>query len=228
MIRAPKIPKVRAHLYARLCLAGAQHAGTACDLLQGNGGGKLGNGRVEEALVEWADEVRRVGRARACRFLGVDRDAESGTGEAIAWIRAALHQLGLRSEFEDAEGENKSRMGFSRVKAAIKEKQIDGKGEGELADEARVLRALEKKWTKENDTIMTQKVPEWMPLLAQLPSGREIYSVQSWEPPVLAPGVLANLRAPMEEGAGDQGSDSEDERERSVPGAFGGGVNGYY
>ena len=29
MIRAPSIPKVRAHLFARLCLAGAAHAGTA-------------------------------------------------------------------------------------------------------------------------------------------------------------------------------------------------------
>lgn len=182
---------------------------------------------MDDALVEYADEISRVGKARACRFLAIDKDASNGTGEAIAWLRAALHQLGLRSGFEDENVERKSRLRFSRVKSAIKEKDI-GKGEGELADEARVLRALEKKWMKENDTIMTQSVPEWMPLLAQLPSGREIYTVERWVPPTLAPGVLAGLRAPPEGDEGDQGSDSDDERQTPVPGAFGGGGSGYY
>lgn len=228
MIRAPSIPKVRAHLYARLCLAGSQHASTAHDLLKGDGGSK-GGGKVDEDLVAYADEIARVGRARACRFLAIDKDASNGTGEAIAWVRAALHQLGLRSSFEDENAEKKSRLGFSRMKSAIKEKQLDsGKGEGELADEARVLRALEKKWMKENDTIMTQSVPEWMPLLAQLPSGREIYTVAAWEPPKLAPSVLASLRAPPEEEEQDQGSDSEHEKQTPVPGAFSGGGSGYY
>lgn len=229
MIRAPPISKVRAHLYARLCLAGSQHASTAHDLLKGDGGGK-GGGKVDEDLVQYAGEIARVGRARACRFLAIDKDASNGTGEAIAWVRAALHQLGLRSSFEDENAEKKSRLGFSRMKSAIKEKQIDSKSEGELADEARVLRALEKKWMKENDTIMTQAIPEWMPLLAQLPTGREIHTVKEWEAPKLAPGVLASLRVPPEDGEEDAGSDSEDEKQTPVPGAFGGGGSGsgYY
>ena len=228
MIRAPPIPKVRAHLYARLCLAGSQHASIAHDLLKGDGGGK-GGGKVDEHLVQYAAEIARVGRARACRFLAIDKDASNGTGEAIAWVRAALHELGLSSSFGDESMEKKSRLGFSRMKSAIKEKQIDAKSEGELADEARVLRALEKKWMKENDTIMTQPIPEWMPLLAQLPSGREMYDVKSWEAPKLAPGVLASLRAPPENGEEDAGSDSEDEKQTPVPGAFdGGGGSRYY
>lgn len=229
MIRAQPIPKVRAHLYARLCLAGSQHASTAHDLLKGDSGGK-GGGKVDEDLVQYADEIARVGRARACRFLAIDKDASNGTGEAIAWVRAALHQLGLRSSFEDENAEKKPRLGFSRMKSAIKEKQINSKSEGELADEARVLRALEKKWMKENDTIMTQAIPEWMPLLAQLPTGREIHTVKEWEAPKLAPVVLASLRGPPEDGEEDAGSDSEDEKQRPVPGAFGGGGSGsgYY
>lgn len=227
MIRAPPIPRVKAHLYARLCLAGSQHAATAHDLLKGDGGGK-GGGKVDDDLVTYADEIARVGRARACRFLAIDKDASNGTGEAIAWVRAALHNLGLRSSFEDENAEKKSRLGFSRMKSAMKEKQVDAKTEGELADEARVLRALEKKWMKENDTIMTQSVPEWMPLLAQLPSGREFHTVKAWEPPTLAPGVLANLRAPPEGRDEDQASDSDDEKQTPVPGAFVAGGSGYF
>ncbi len=226
MIRAPSMPKVRAHLYTRLCLTGASHAATARDLLAGDAGGKVG-GKIDEALVKYCDGVRRVGRARACRFIAIDTDASGKTGEAIAWIRVALGELGLKSSVEDDNVPQKSRLGFSRMKDSFKEVKIDKKTEGDLADEARVLRAFEKKWMKENDTINMQTIPPSAPLLAQLPTGREIYTVKPYEPPTLGPGVLASLRAQPEDGEQDEESDSEDDKERSVPGSYG-GSGSYY
>ena len=233
MIRAPTISKVRAHLNARLCLAGAAHAGMARDLLKGDGGGR-GGGKVDEKLITYCSELYRVGRARACRFIAIDKDAAGQTGEAIAWLRAALKELGLRSAFEDSKAESKSRFGVSRLKSSLKSQALSKADDSDIADETRVLRALDAKWTTENDTINTQTVPDHVPLLAQLPSGREIYAVKEYEPPVIEQSLLSQLRGPAdgEEVDDERESDSEDEVEKVVvgafPGAAGGSNNAYY
>lgn len=236
MIRAPVISKVRLGLNARLCLAGAAHAGLAGSLLRGDGGGGAagaGGGKVRSDLVEYCQDVYRVARARAMRFIALDKDTAGSTGEAIAWIRAALGELGLRSAFED-ENAPKQRMGLSRLKRSFREKTAGGDkaDDSDFADETRVLRALECKWMKENDTINTQVIPPHAPLLAQLPSGREFHKVPKYEPPALQPGVLAGLRGPAD---GDEDierdSDSDEESERQVVGAFpngDSGSNAYY
>ncbi|ELR02420.1 hypothetical protein GMDG_05478 [Pseudogymnoascus destructans 20631-21] len=176
MIRAPSIPKVRAHLFARLCLAGAAHAETALSLLAGNEAtegkllGKVGAGKVDEGLVRYVDDLRRVGRARACRFLGIDRDSDGKTGEAIAWLRAGMGELGLSSSSDDGDGNGKKRsgLGLSRLKSSFSEKR-EGKrveksgdwgADAGKAEEARVLAALETKWVRENDTVNSQLIPD--------------------------------------------------------------------
>lgn len=233
MIRAPVISKVRLGLNARLCLAGAAHAGLASSLLRGDGGGGpagAGGGKVRSDLVEYCEDVYKVARARAMRFIALDKDAAGQTGEAIAWVRAALGELGLRSTFED-ENAPKQRMGLSRLKSSFREKAAssDKADASDFADETRVLRALERKWMKENDTINTQIIPPHAPLLAQLPSGREFHKVPEYEPPALQPTVLAGLRGPAD---GDEElereSDSDEEAERSVVGAFPTGEGGAY
>ncbi|OBT80395.1 hypothetical protein VF21_00778 [Pseudogymnoascus sp. 05NY08] len=247
MIRAPSIPKVRAHLFARLCLAGAAHAETAASLLAGNEAtegkllGKVGAGKVDEGLVRYVDDLRRVGRARACRFLGIDRDLDGKTGEAIAWLRAGMGELGLSPSPSSDDG-GKKRSGLSRLKSSFSEKR-EGKrveksgdwgSDAGVAEESRVLAALETKWVRENDTVNSQLIPDAGTLLgAGMPSGREIYTVKPWEPVVLGGEELRRLRGPPGGEGGEEGGSSDSEEEGGeadrgvVVGAFPGG-GGYY
>ncbi|KAL5347401.1 hypothetical protein ACLOAV_007713 [Pseudogymnoascus australis] len=209
MIRAPSIPRVRAHLFARLCLAGAAHAETA----------------VDEKLRRYVDDLRRVGRARACRFLGVDRDLDGKTGEAIAWLHAGLAELGLPPS-GSSDDRKRSGLGFSRLKTSISEKRegkrLERSGEwgsdAGLAEEARVLGALEAKWGRENDTVNSQVVPAVGEVLGGMPSGREIYVLGEWE----------MVRLGREELAGLRGGEEERVVVGAFPGAREGGSGGYY
>lgn len=75
--------------------------------------------------------------------------------------------------------------------------------------------------------INTQLVPPFEPLLAGMPSGREIHVSKPYVPPELDADVLEKMRAPPdpqdERALMDDGNDSSDEEvpaENGVPGAF--------
>jgi hypothetical protein len=44
--------------------------------------------------------------------------------------------------------------------------------------------------------MLTQPIPPIGPLLAQMPSGREIHSIKLYQPPLLSPETLEAMRAP--------------------------------
>lgn len=99
MVRAPEIPKVRAHLFARLCLRAAEYADQAAAGLGSVGAhakGKAGGG-VDDRLLRYVRVLARVARARACRFFGVDAELAGRIGEGIAWLRAARGALGVQA-----------------------------------------------------------------------------------------------------------------------------------
>ena len=155
MIKAPEIPKVRAHLFARLCLAAAEHAGKANALLGGSNTGR-GNG-VDVSLVKYTKDLRRTSRAKACRFFGIDAELGGKTGEGIAWLIGGKQELGLKANDEEV-----SRMkGLAKFKKDWTERREDKKIEkggewgsdaGKL-EEGRVIEMLERKWNKMNDTV---------------------------------------------------------------------------
>lgn len=154
MYKAPDIPKVRAHLFARLCLAAAEHAGKAHGLcawqagpgvvekmraLQirgkkngggdededgGLGGSGSGSGKLSEGFVRYLEDLRRTSRAKACRFFGIDAELGGQTGDAIGWLHAALQELGV--EVKDS---SKKASGLSRLKKEWTEKREDRKVE---------------------------------------------------------------------------------------------------
>ncbi len=231
MFKAPTIPKVRAHLFARICLAAAEHASQACGLLTGNATGK-----VDEDVVKYANDLRRTARAKAVRFLAIDTELSGKTGEALAWLRGAKKELGLASELEDGK-----RKGFRGLKQSWQEKREDRKIEkgGEWGmdagrfEEARVVEMLEAKWDRENSTINVQTVPPFEPLLARLPTGREYHSPQPYEPPTIDPYTLTQLRAPPDPEdlafrGDEEDSGGEDGYGRSnPPGAFPGAGTDY-
>lgn len=99
---------MRAHLFARLCLAAAAHAAKAELLLnsfrsssstkttvmirQAGGGGYDGN---SVRLMKYIHDLGRAARAKAYRLFGIDADIGGEQGQAIAWLRAAKRELGF-------------------------------------------------------------------------------------------------------------------------------------
>jgi len=199
MFKAPSIPKVRAHLFARICLAAAEHAGQAVGLLSRSG--STAGGKVDEDLVKYATDLRRTARGKAARFLAIDAELSGKTGEGLAWLKGAK-KVGLSAELEDGK-----RKGLRGLKQSWQERREDKKiekGSGEWGmdagrfEEARVADMLEAKWDRENSTINTQIVLPFEPLLASMPSGREYHSPQPYSPPTLDAQTLAWMRAPSD------------------------------
>ncbi|KAK3942719.1 hypothetical protein QBC46DRAFT_283278 [Diplogelasinospora grovesii] len=236
MYKSPDIPKVRAHLFARLCLAAAEHAAQAHSLCASP---QKGGGKLDEKFVRYLEDLRRASRAKACRFFGIDAELGGQTGTAIAWLHAGLHELGIERTDSKKGSSSSSGSGLgSRLKKEWTEKREDKKVERGLnwgadagrLEETRVIEMLEAKWTKQNDTMFTQPIPPTGPLLAQMPSGREIHTVKQYQPPLIDAGVLEAMRAPPDRSddvGNEMSSDEETVVDNTVPGAFPGSHGEY-
>ena len=150
MIKPPEIPKVRAHLFARLCLAAGEHASKAEAMLSGSG-------RIDEALLRYVSDLRRTSKAKACRFLGINAEMEGETGQGIAWLNGGKKQLG----FESSGAEGSKMRGLAKLKKDWSERKEDKKIErgGEWGfdagrlEELRIIEMLDQKWNKLNNTV---------------------------------------------------------------------------
>lgn len=149
MYKAPDVPKVRAHLFARLCLAAAEHAAKAHSLCAwqtgppvkigtgmrlgpkkkgaGEGGDEDvgagagdGGGKLNEGFVRYLEDLRRTSRAKACRFFGIDAELGGQTGNAIGWLHAGLQELGV-----EVKEPSKKASGLNRLKKEWTEKRED-------------------------------------------------------------------------------------------------------
>lgn len=155
MIKPPEIPRVRTHLFARLCLAAADHAGTAESMLRSETTGRAG--RIDVALIKYIADLRKTSRAKACRFFGIDADMGGETGKGIAWLNAGEEELG----FVKPQAEGSKLQGLAKLKKDWTEKKEDkrverGRDWGSDAgrfEEARIIEMLKKKWNKMNDTV---------------------------------------------------------------------------
>ncbi|ORY66253.1 pH-response regulator protein palC [Pseudomassariella vexata] len=231
MYKAPDIPKVRAHLFARLCLAAADHAAQASALCKSN---TKGTSKLNEGLVRYVEDLRKTCRAKACRFFGIDAELSGQTGNALGWLQCGLQELGIEAK------DVKKGLSLSRLKKDWAEKREDkkvekGTGWGAEAgkiEETRVIEMLEEKWTKVNDTMLTQIVPAPATLLAKLPSGREIHSIKPYTVPELSKQSLQAMRA-LPDRSDDYGGEplsSDDEEITARPalvGAFPGTQGDY-
>ncbi|KAH8732736.1 pH-response regulator protein-like protein palC [Phaeosphaeriaceae sp. PMI808] len=228
MFKGVEIPKVRTHLFARLCLASSEHAAKAQAMLSQSS-------KINDELLKYVDDLRRTTKGKACRFLACDAETGGKTGEGIAWLRGAKKELGFASLIAD---EEKKASGFSKLKKEWQEKREDRKIEkgadwgtdaGKF-EEGRILDMLLKKWEKMNDTIGVQLIPPSEPLLASMPSGREYHTTKMFVIPALGEDALIRMRAPPDPAdvfKGDE-DDSADEDERNPPaGAFPGTKSDY-
>ncbi|KAI9037440.1 pH-signaling protein PalC [Aspergillus affinis] len=134
MVRAPEIPKVRAHLFARLCIRAAEYAEQAGAGMGAVGGGETRGraGGLDDEVLRYVRVLGRVARARACRFFGVDAELAGKIGEGIAWLRAARGALALGvgnggGESQDggaaAGGEGGKGRGLSKLKQGWMERR---------------------------------------------------------------------------------------------------------
>ncbi|KAF4344944.1 pH-response regulator palC [Fusarium beomiforme] len=231
MFKAPEIPKVRAHLYARLCLAASEHAAKASSLCSTAGSGSH---KINSALLKYLEDLRRTCRARACRFFGIDAELGGQVADGIGWVRAGLSELGV-----EVKDNNKKGLSFSRLKKDFTEKREDRRVDKEAAwgsdagkmEEIRVLEMLDAKWNKVNDTMNTQVVPPINTLLSKMPSGREVHTLKPYEPPSLDRDIFEAMRAPPEHDdtyVNDLSSDDDIKGGSSAPvGTFPGAVDDY-
>ncbi|KAJ5233099.1 hypothetical protein N7468_006055 [Penicillium chermesinum] len=254
MVKAPEIPKVRALLFARLCVRAAEYAEQAAAGLDAVGTGASRAGRVDEDVSRYAGVLGRVARARACRLFGVDAELAGKVGEGIAWLQAARAPLGLQraagssSQADDSGAQSKG--GFSRLKREWAERREERKVERDAGtgrgakgplepgddagrdEEGRVISMLETKWVKMNDTVNTQLIPPSAPLLSNLPSGRDIHSPPApYQPPSLDESQLLRMRAPADDQFDQQYGNDPDDSEEDVSAGVGiqgppGGVSG--
>ncbi|KAH8675472.1 pH-response regulator protein palC [Xylariales sp. PMI_506] len=220
MYKAPEIPKVRAHLFARLCLAAADHAAQASALCKAT---SKGLPKLDESLVRYVDDLRRTARAKACRFFAIDAELSGQTGNALGWLQCGFQELGFEPK------EAKKGLSLSRLKKDWSDKREDKKVErgtgwgydaGKL-EETRVIEMLEEKWTRINDTMMTQPVTAPAVLLAGMPSGREIHMIKPYIPPQLSRQMLEAMRAPPDRsddfGEGGLSSDEDNSAAKATP-----------
>lgn len=148
MYKAPSIPKVRASLFGRLCLAAGEHAGRAEVMLMeevGTGGSVV--------VGRYAGEVRRAARGKACRCFGVDEELGGEVGRGIAWLRGGRWELGGgKGKEEGGKGWGRLKKGFEERKGE-KGREKEREGDGGRGEEGRVVEMLEGKWEKVNDTV---------------------------------------------------------------------------
>jgi len=221
MYKAPSIPKGRAQLYARISLAAAEQATQAHGLLA-----RCPAGKLDEGLTTYANDLRRTAKAKAIRFLAINADLSGNTGEALAWLNAAKRELGLPSSSSASSSERKGLRGLKQSWAERREDRRVEKGGAEWGldagrlEEARVVEMLDVKWERENSAVNVQIVPDFEPLLAQIPTGRDCLTALTWAPERLDAGELAQLRAPVEKAEGAFGGEEEDSGSES-------GVGGY-
>jgi len=154
MFKSPDIPKTKAHLNARLCLAASDHAAKAASLCQSAGAGTT---KMSQGLTRYVEDLRRTSRAKACRFFGIHAEIDGNTAEGIGWLRAGFAAVGV----EPKDRESKKGLSFSRFKKDLTEKREDRRVEKETAwgadagqlEETRILELLDDKWNKINDTV---------------------------------------------------------------------------
>jgi len=198
MYKSPSIPKVRARLYAGIALAAAEHANQAHGLLA-----RGTSGKIDDDLVSYANDLQRTAKGKAIRFLAVNAELSGNTGEALAWLNGAKRELGMASAQSDEGGKRKGIRGLKQSWQERREdKRVEKGGEwgldGGRLEECRVVEMLDAKWDRENSAVNVQLVPDFEPLLAQMPSGREYHTPEPWSPPTLDAATLMQMRAPPE------------------------------
>lgn len=123
--KAPEIPRIRAPIFARLCLAAAAHAAKAELLLSSFRSSSTTRQKMvmirrqasgddgSAKLLKYIHDLGLTARAKAYRFFGIVADLGGEQGQGIAWLRAAKRELGFGSLIVGGSGDGSQGGGGS-------------------------------------------------------------------------------------------------------------------
>lgn len=174
--KAPEIPRIRAPIFARLCLAAAAHAAKA-ELLMNSfrlssttrqkkvmirrqARGDDGSAR----LLKYIHDLGLTARAKAYRFFGITADLGGEQGQGIAWLRAARRELGFGGLVVGGSGDGGQGAGGSS--------SISSHGGGGGGGMKGRFAKLKKEWTERREDKRIEKGEEWGGDAGRLEEGR--------------------------------------------------------
>lgn len=210
---------VKALLFSRICIAASEYASKA----QGAISSLISQGEVSSDYVRYLEGLKRASRARGCRFLGIDAEAQGRVGEGLGWIRLGREIIGVQpsasESSENKENGNKekkslsSRMDKLRLSkkstpsiptpsASSSSSSASGSSGGlapyldpcNIHSEYETLNALDTKWTNLNNKVMFQPILSPKSLTGKIPSGRKVHNVKVYTPPTLGPEIIEKLK----------------------------------
>jgi len=210
---SPPLPPtgVKAMLYSRLCIAASEHAvraqGVISDLIRA--------GAINEEYVRYLEDLKRVAKARGCRFLGVDAEAQGRLGEGLGWIKLGKEFLGgttpTTSSNDDKEKKTLAsrieKLRLSKFPPQLSSSQSSSSSTQNSAgvlppnldpctvhSELQTIEGLDAKWSKTNDKLVFEKVPATNSLVSKIPGGREIHDIKAYSPVKLGIESINTLR----------------------------------
>ncbi|KAF8429007.1 hypothetical protein EV426DRAFT_583266 [Tirmania nivea] len=201
---------VKAMLYSRLCIAASEHAVRA----QGVISNLIRTGAINEEYVRYLEDLKRVAKARGCRFLGVDAEAQGRLGEGLGWIQLGKEFLGgtIHNSFPNDDKEKKtlaSRMEKLRLSKSPPPPTSQSSSSSTqnsagvlppnldpctVHSELQTIEGLDAKWSKTNDKLIFEKVPATNSLVSKIPGGREIHDIKAYCPVKLGNESINTLR----------------------------------
>lgn len=176
--KAPEIPRIRAPIFARLCLAAAAHAAKAELLLNSFRSSSMARQKTvmirrqargddgSARLLKYIHDLGLTARAKAYRFFGIDADLGGEQGQGIAWLRAAKRELGfgilvVGGSDDGGHGPGGSSSSNSR----------GGGGSGGMKVKGGFAK-LKKEWTERREDKRIEKGEEWGGDAGRLEEGR--------------------------------------------------------
>lgn len=176
--KAPEIPRIRAPIFARLCLAAAAHAAKAELLLNSFRSSSTTRQKTvmirrqargddgSTRLLKYIHDLGLTARAKAYRFFGIDADLGGEQGQGIAWLRAAKRELGFGIRVVGGSGDGGQGAGGSSSSNSR-----GGGGSGGMKVK-RGLAKLKKEWTERREDKRIEKGEEWGGDAGRLEEGR--------------------------------------------------------
>ncbi|KAF8450134.1 hypothetical protein BGX38DRAFT_1092150 [Terfezia claveryi] len=189
---SPPLPPtgVKAMLYSRLCIAASEHAvraqGVISDLIRA--------GVINEEYVRYLEDLKRVAKARGCRFLGVDAEVQGRLGEGLGWIKLGKEFLGGTIPTTSSNDDKEKKTLASRMEKLRL---------SNVHSELQTIEGLDAKWSKTNDKLVFEKVPATNSLVSKIPGGREIHDIKAYSPVKLGSESINTLRRGGMEGSSE-------------------------
>ncbi len=185
--RASQKSSASPSLMARISSAAADHLSAAQGILASCPAKR----EIDDDLITYVSQARELAQASVYRWMGSDADKAGKVGESIGCINLAMQLLKKLKTSKLASISSRAKVEFATVEE------------------------LYRNWTKYNDSVAFESVPDLASVQDRVPSGREVLASKPFQAPKLKFGDLIDDGDFNERISGlrieDQGSQSEEE-----------------